>query len=186
MPHAPRRAWRRRDWLLVGGATLLGGVIARALAAPEASGRAADGQEALNVRLQSDQEEQEDHGAGAVFRGIEWIDGRFARRRSRLALLSLNDAELKDIGISRADAHGVRVRAERSDSAGVVAGGHRGGNGLHSVPDPVAVGEAVHERNHAVDGQNCIRVHADHLADEARDGRRRERDPQRGYDPGGL
>jgi uncharacterized protein YjiS (DUF1127 family) len=44
--------------------------------------------------------------AGAVFRGIEWIDGRFARRRSRLALLSLNDAELKDIGISRADAHG--------------------------------------------------------------------------------
>jgi ferric-dicitrate binding protein FerR (iron transport regulator) len=31
VPHAPRRAWRRRDWLLVGGAALAGLVVAGAL-----------------------------------------------------------------------------------------------------------------------------------------------------------
>jgi uncharacterized protein YjiS (DUF1127 family) len=35
---------------------------------------------------------------------ILWFDDRLAKRRSRLALLELTDDQLKDIGISRADA----------------------------------------------------------------------------------
>jgi len=34
-----------------------------------------------------------------------WIDRLMARRRSRLALLEMTDEQLKDIGISRADAY---------------------------------------------------------------------------------
>ncbi|MER8963143.1 DUF1127 domain-containing protein [Mesorhizobium sp. M0145] len=34
-----------------------------------------------------------------------WIDGLMDRRRSRLVLLEMTDAQLKDIGISRCDAH---------------------------------------------------------------------------------
>ncbi|MER9231800.1 DUF1127 domain-containing protein [Mesorhizobium sp. M0622] len=34
-----------------------------------------------------------------------WIDGLMDRRRSRLVLLEMSDDQLKDIGISRCDAH---------------------------------------------------------------------------------
>jgi uncharacterized protein YjiS (DUF1127 family) len=34
-----------------------------------------------------------------------WIDRLIERRRSRLALLEINDSQLKDIGISRCDAY---------------------------------------------------------------------------------
>ena len=34
-----------------------------------------------------------------------WIDNLLERRRSRLALLEMTDDQLKDIGISRCDAH---------------------------------------------------------------------------------
>jgi uncharacterized protein YjiS (DUF1127 family) len=34
-----------------------------------------------------------------------WIDHLLERRRSRLALLEMTDDQLKDIGISRCDAH---------------------------------------------------------------------------------
>ncbi len=36
---------------------------------------------------------------------VEWIEHRLERRRSRIALLELNDAQLKDIGLSRSQAH---------------------------------------------------------------------------------
>ena len=34
-----------------------------------------------------------------------WIAGLLERRRSRLALLEMTDEQLKDIGVSRCDAH---------------------------------------------------------------------------------
>lgn len=34
-----------------------------------------------------------------------WLSGALDRRRSRMALLEMTDDQLKDIGISRADAH---------------------------------------------------------------------------------
>jgi len=44
---------------------------------------------------------------GSVFAMIaRWIE----RRRSRIALLEMNDAQLKDIGISRADAYQEGIR----------------------------------------------------------------------------
>lgn len=36
---------------------------------------------------------------------IGWIEAIFDRRRSRLALAEMTDEQLKDIGISRYDAH---------------------------------------------------------------------------------
>ncbi|WP_411970880.1 DUF1127 domain-containing protein [Mesorhizobium sp. BR1-1-13] len=39
-----------------------------------------------------------------------WIDGLLERRRSRLALLDMTDDQLKDIGISRCDAHREGIR----------------------------------------------------------------------------
>lgn len=39
-----------------------------------------------------------------------WIDHLLERRRSRLALLEMTDDQLKDIGISRCDAHREGVR----------------------------------------------------------------------------
>ncbi|MBZ9963076.1 DUF1127 domain-containing protein [Mesorhizobium sp. BR1-1-2] len=39
-----------------------------------------------------------------------WIDGLLERRRSRLALLDMADDQLKDIGISRCDAHREGIR----------------------------------------------------------------------------
>jgi uncharacterized protein YjiS (DUF1127 family) len=37
---------------------------------------------------------------------IVWIETVLQRRRSRLALLEMSDAQLKDIGVSRAEAYG--------------------------------------------------------------------------------
>lgn len=44
------------------------------------------------------------------------IDAMLERRRSRLALLEMTDEQLKDIGVSRCDAHreGIRPMWERS------------------------------------------------------------------------
>ncbi|WP_136618788.1 MULTISPECIES: DUF1127 domain-containing protein [Mesorhizobium] len=39
-----------------------------------------------------------------------WIDSLLERRRSRLALLEMTDDQLKDIGISRCDAHREGIR----------------------------------------------------------------------------
>ena len=39
-----------------------------------------------------------------------WLERQMERRRSRRALLRLNDDQLKDIGLSRADAHGEASR----------------------------------------------------------------------------
>ena len=36
---------------------------------------------------------------------LEWVERLAERRRSRLALLEMTDAQLKDIGLSRADAY---------------------------------------------------------------------------------
>ena len=36
---------------------------------------------------------------------IEWIEHRIERRRSRIALLELSETQLKDIGLSRSQAH---------------------------------------------------------------------------------
>ena len=48
---------------------------------------------------------------GAVlFAGIARFDRMMERRRSRLALLELTDDQLKDIGLSHADAHREGVR----------------------------------------------------------------------------
>ena len=45
---------------------------------------------------------------GEVFADVaalNWLDRILERRRSRMALLEMSDAQLKDIGISRADAY---------------------------------------------------------------------------------
>jgi uncharacterized protein YjiS (DUF1127 family) len=39
-----------------------------------------------------------------------WVGGMLQRRRSRLALLEMTDDQLKDIGISRCDAHREGIR----------------------------------------------------------------------------
>jgi uncharacterized protein YjiS (DUF1127 family) len=36
---------------------------------------------------------------------VDWIERQMERRRSRLALLGLNDEQLRDIGLSRCDAY---------------------------------------------------------------------------------
>jgi uncharacterized protein YjiS (DUF1127 family) len=46
-----------------------------------------------------------------VSSALIWLDERLAKRRSRLALLELTDNQLKDIGISRADAHREGLRS---------------------------------------------------------------------------
>ncbi|TPM41647.1 DUF1127 domain-containing protein [Mesorhizobium sp. B2-3-4] len=40
----------------------------------------------------------------------KWIDHLLERRRSRLALLEMTDDQLKDIGVSRCDAHREGIR----------------------------------------------------------------------------
>jgi uncharacterized protein YjiS (DUF1127 family) len=42
---------------------------------------------------------------------IEWLEVRLARRRSRIALMELTDEQLKDIGISKADAYREGIRS---------------------------------------------------------------------------
>jgi uncharacterized protein YjiS (DUF1127 family) len=37
---------------------------------------------------------------------IAWLEHMLERRRSRLALLEMSDEQLKDIGVSRAEAYG--------------------------------------------------------------------------------
>ena len=39
-----------------------------------------------------------------------WIGRQLERRRSRLALLEMTDEQLKDIGLSRGEAHGEYMR----------------------------------------------------------------------------
>ena len=39
-----------------------------------------------------------------------WLDHLAARRRSRMALLEMTDEQLKDVGISRADAYREGIR----------------------------------------------------------------------------
>lgn len=41
---------------------------------------------------------------------LAWFDNLAARRRSRMALLEMTDDQLKDIGISRADAYREGIR----------------------------------------------------------------------------
>jgi uncharacterized protein YjiS (DUF1127 family) len=40
----------------------------------------------------------------------KWIDHLLERRRNRLALLEMTDEQLKDIGVSRCDAHREGIR----------------------------------------------------------------------------
>jgi uncharacterized protein YjiS (DUF1127 family) len=37
---------------------------------------------------------------------MEWLEGMMERRRSRIALMEMSEAQLKDIGVSRAEAFG--------------------------------------------------------------------------------
>ncbi|MGI6852936.1 DUF1127 domain-containing protein [Mesorhizobium sp. 1B3] len=46
-----------------------------------------------------------------VTSAVIWLEKRVDKRRSRLALLELTDDQLKDIGISRADAHREGLRS---------------------------------------------------------------------------
>ena len=41
---------------------------------------------------------------------VEWLERQLERRRSRIALLEMSDEQLKDIGLSRADAYGEAKR----------------------------------------------------------------------------
>jgi uncharacterized protein YjiS (DUF1127 family) len=41
---------------------------------------------------------------------LEWIEHKLEKRRSRRALLEMSDDQLKDIGLSRSDAHGEALR----------------------------------------------------------------------------
>lgn len=47
----------------------------------------------------------------AMVVGMRWISWRIERRRTRRALLSMTDDQLKDIGISRADAYREGIRS---------------------------------------------------------------------------
>ena len=42
---------------------------------------------------------------GSLGSALTWLGALFERRRSRLALLEMSDEQLKDIGVSRADAY---------------------------------------------------------------------------------
>lgn len=46
-----------------------------------------------------------DKSAYSVPKVIAWIENVMQRRRSRLALLEMSDDQLKDIGVSRAEAY---------------------------------------------------------------------------------
>jgi uncharacterized protein YjiS (DUF1127 family) len=49
--------------------------------------------------------------AGSRFAtAFAWVSKQIERRRSRLALLEMSDEQLKDIGLSRSDAHGEATR----------------------------------------------------------------------------
>jgi uncharacterized protein YjiS (DUF1127 family) len=46
-----------------------------------------------------------------VLRFIDWLEMRLEKRRSRLALMELTDAQLADIGISRGEAYREGIRS---------------------------------------------------------------------------
>jgi len=46
-----------------------------------------------------------------VWPAVEWFEHQLEKRRSRLALLELNDDQLKDVGISWADAYREGLRS---------------------------------------------------------------------------
>lgn len=50
------------------------------------------------------------HMARVVTSFAGWIGSLLERRRSRLALLEMTDDQLKDIGVSRCDAHREGIR----------------------------------------------------------------------------
>jgi uncharacterized protein YjiS (DUF1127 family) len=41
---------------------------------------------------------------------VGWVAWQLEKRRGRRALLELNDDQLKDIGLSRGEAHGIAAR----------------------------------------------------------------------------
>ena len=41
---------------------------------------------------------------------VGWVAWQLEKRRGRRALLELNDDQLKDIGLSRGEAHGISAR----------------------------------------------------------------------------
>ncbi|MBX3577092.1 MAG: DUF1127 domain-containing protein [Rhizobiaceae bacterium] len=45
-------------------------------------------------------------GGRSLLKTLEWVEGMLERRRTRLALMEMSDAQLKDIGVSRSDAFG--------------------------------------------------------------------------------
>ncbi|HTV70976.1 MAG TPA: DUF1127 domain-containing protein [Rhizobiaceae bacterium] len=45
-------------------------------------------------------------GSHSLLSTIEWFEGMLERRRSRIALMEMSEAQLKDIGVSRAEAFG--------------------------------------------------------------------------------
>jgi uncharacterized protein YjiS (DUF1127 family) len=45
-------------------------------------------------------------GGFSLLKTVEWVEQMIERRRGRLALMDMSDAQLKDIGVSRADAFG--------------------------------------------------------------------------------
>jgi len=47
---------------------------------------------------------------GTLMRVIDFLEDGFARRRSRHALMEMTDSQLKDIGLSRADAEREGIR----------------------------------------------------------------------------
>jgi uncharacterized protein YjiS (DUF1127 family) len=51
------------------------------------------------------------HSAVARFAIVAgWVTWQLEKRRGRLALLELTDDQLKDIGLSRGEAHGIPAR----------------------------------------------------------------------------
>jgi|GEM_PF-1029355 uncharacterized protein YjiS (DUF1127 family) len=45
------------------------------------------------------------NSVAVMIAGVSWLERQLERRRSRIALMELSDELLKDIGLSRADAH---------------------------------------------------------------------------------
>jgi uncharacterized protein YjiS (DUF1127 family) len=45
-------------------------------------------------------------GGSRLLAALAWLSRQIERRRSRIALLEMSDDQLKDIGLSRSDAHG--------------------------------------------------------------------------------
>jgi uncharacterized protein YjiS (DUF1127 family) len=50
-------------------------------------------------------------GGSKLLSAVDWLERVLEKRRSRKALLEMSDEQLKDIGLSRSDAHGEAVRS---------------------------------------------------------------------------